>query len=97
MLGKPAVKLTMRTVDALSTTDRDALFWDRDLRRKVYIVQARGPAGAKPAVVGRHGEIRAGADGGGAHRSHGLDRTDSTHLPLRERNDRRDASHMCRS
>ena len=26
-----AVKLTMRTVDALSTEHRDALFWDRDL------------------------------------------------------------------
>ena len=66
-----AVKLTMRTVDALSTENRDALFWDRDLPgfgvrvyrtgRKVYIVQARGPAGSKRAVIGRHGEIRADA------------------------------------
>ena len=71
MPGNTAVKLTMRSVDALSTTNRDALFWDRDLQgfglrvyrsgRKVYIVQARGPAGAKRAVVGRHGEIRADA------------------------------------
>ena len=71
MPGNTAVKLTMRSVDALSTTNRDALFWDRDLPgfglrvyrsgRKVYIVQARGPAGAKRAVVGRHGEIRADA------------------------------------
>ena len=29
--------------------------------RKVYIVQARGPAGSKRAVIGRHGEIRADA------------------------------------
>ena len=66
-----AVKLTMRTVDALSTENRDALFWDRDLAgfgvrvyrtgRKVYIVQVRGPAGSKRAVIGRHGEIRADA------------------------------------
>ena len=71
MPGNAAVKLTMRTVDALSTADRDALFWDRDLPgfgvrvyrtgRKVYIVQTRGPAGSKRAVVGRHGEVRADA------------------------------------
>ena len=71
MLGNAAVKLTMRTVDALSTGNRDALYWDRDLPgfgvrvyrtgRKVYIVQARGPAGSKRAVIGRHGEIRANA------------------------------------
>ena len=55
MPGNAAVKLTMRTVDALSTENRDALHWDRDLPgfgvrvyrtgRKVCIVQARGPAG----------------------------------------------------
>ena len=71
MPGNAAVKLTMRTVDALSTGNRDALYWDRDLTgfgirvyrtgRKVYIVQARGPAGSKRAVFGRHGEIRADA------------------------------------
>ena len=71
MPGNAAVKLTMRTVDALSTGNRDALYWDRDLPgfgvrvyrtgRKVYIVQARGPAGSKRAVIGRHGEIRADA------------------------------------
>ena len=71
MPGKPAVKLTMRTVDALATENRDALYWNRELPgfgvrvyrtgRKVYIVQARGPAGTKRAVVGRHGEMRADA------------------------------------
>ena len=49
----------------------EALHWDRDLPgfgvrvyrtgRKVYIVQARGPAGSKRAVIGRHGELRADA------------------------------------
>ena len=71
MPGNAAVKLTMRNVGALSTTNRDALFWDRDLPgfgvrvyrtgRKAYIVQARGPAGSKRAVIGLHGEIRADA------------------------------------
>ena len=71
MPGNAAVKLTMRTVDALSTENRDALHWDRDLPgfgvrvyrtgRKVYIVQARGPAGSRRAVIGRHGELRADA------------------------------------
>ena len=55
----------------MSTGNREAPYWDRDLSgfgvrvyrtgRKVYIVQARGPAGSKRAVVGRHGEIRADA------------------------------------
>ena len=51
MPARVAVKLTMRSVDALSTKARDAMFWDRDLPgfgmrvyrtgRKVCIVQAR--------------------------------------------------------
>ena len=67
MPARVAVKLTMRSVDALSTGERDAMFWDRDLPgfgvrvyrtgRKVYIVQARGPGGSRRAVVGRHGDI----------------------------------------
>ncbi len=57
-------------MDALSTTNRDALFWGRDLHgfgvrvyctgRKIYIVQARGPTGSKHAIVGPYGEIAAG-------------------------------------
>ena len=31
MPARVAVKLTMRSVDALSTGERDAMFWDRDL------------------------------------------------------------------
>ena len=75
--GNAVVKLTMRTVDVLSTADRAALFWERDLPgfglrvyrtgRKVYIVQARGPAGSKCAVIGRHGDVRTGAAPGGRH------------------------------
>ena len=67
MPARVAVKLTMRSVDALSSEARDAMFWDRDLPgfgvrvyrtgRKVYIVQARGPKGSRRAVVGRHGDI----------------------------------------
>ena len=67
MPARVAVKLTMRSVDALSTGARDAMFRDRDLPgfgvrvyrtgRKVYIVQARGPKGSRRAVVGRHGDV----------------------------------------
>ena len=68
MESDSAVKLTMRTVEALSATGRDSMYWDRELPgfgmrvyrtgRKVYIVQTRGPAGSKRAIVGVHGEIR---------------------------------------
>ena len=68
MPAESAVRLTMRSVDALTATGRDTMLWDRDLPgfgvrvyhtgRKVYIVQARGPAGSKRTVVGRHGELR---------------------------------------
>ena len=61
------LRLTKRTVDALSTEKRDALFWDRDLAgfgvrvyrtgHKVYMVQARGPVGTKRAPIGLHGKI----------------------------------------
>ena len=70
MPARVSVKLTMRSVDALSSAERDAMFWDRDLPgfgvrvyrtgRKVYIVQARGPKGSRRAVVGRHGDINVG-------------------------------------
>ncbi len=72
MSASSAVRLTRRMVDSLSTEKRDALFWDRDLPgfgvrvyrtgRKVYVVQARGPAGkTRRAVVGGHREIGPGA------------------------------------
>ena len=63
-----AFRLTTRNIDALSATGRDSVFWDRDLPgfgirvyrtgRKVYIVQARGPAGSRRAVVGDHTKLR---------------------------------------
>ena len=68
MASDSAVKLTMRTVEALSATGRDTVYWDREVPgfgirvyrtgRKVYIVQTRGPAGSKRAVVGVHGDLR---------------------------------------
>ena len=67
MATASAVKLATRSVDALAATGRDTMFWDADLPgfgvrvyrtgRKVYIVQARGPAGTRRAVVGRHGDM----------------------------------------
>ena len=68
MASDSAVKLTMRTVEALSATGRDTVYWDREVPgfgirvyrtgRKVYIIQTRGPAGSKRAVVGVHGDLR---------------------------------------
>ena len=67
MPSDSAVKLTARSVDALAATGRDTMYWDRDLPgfgvrvyrsgRKVYIAQARGPAGTRRATVGRHGKM----------------------------------------
>ena len=60
--------ISRRTVDALSV-EKDTVFWDRELAgfgvrvypsgSKVYVVQTRGPQGAKRATVGRHGVITA--------------------------------------
>jgi len=61
--------LSKRSVDALEIQDRDYAVWDRNLigfgvrvhksGRKVYIVQARGPAGSKRRTLGPHGELTA--------------------------------------
>ena len=63
------MRISGRRVDALAVTDKDALFWDRDLPgfgvrvypsgAKVYVVQSRGPAGIARVTLGRHGEIAA--------------------------------------
>ena len=68
MASDSAVKLTMRIVEALTATGRDTMYWDRELPgfgirvyrtgRKVYVVQTRGPAGSKRAVIGVHGKLR---------------------------------------
>ena len=68
MPSDTAIRLTVRSVDALTARGRDTMFWDRDLPgfgvrvyrtgRKVYIAQARGPSGTRRAVVGRHGSVQ---------------------------------------
>ena len=60
--------ISERTVAALKV-EKDTVFWDRELTgfgvrvypsgSKVYIVQSRGPDGAKRVTVGRHGVISA--------------------------------------
>ena len=61
--------ISNRTVEALKV-DKDTVFWDRELSGfgvrvypsggKVFIVQVRGPSGAKRVTVGRHGVLHAG-------------------------------------
>lgn len=61
-------RVSNRTVAALPA-EKDTVFWDRELAGfgvrvyptggKVYIVQARGPAGPRRITVGRHGVIGA--------------------------------------
>ena len=63
-----AVKLSKRTIDALSVERGDKVFWDRELPgfgvrvhatgRKIYVAQARTPGGPpKRAVIGRYVEM----------------------------------------
>ena len=69
MNGPAHGAITDRVVDALQAS-RDTVVWDRALTgfgvrvypsgARVYVVQARGPAGTKRIAVGRHGVI--GAD-----------------------------------
>ena len=67
MPKRSALRITKRTVDALTVDTKDTLFWDRDLAgfgvrvhatgRKLYVVQSRGPTGLKRATLGRHDEL----------------------------------------
>ena len=68
MTAPQPVKLTKRTVDALSVSSGDTVVWDRDLPgfgvriystgRKVWCVQVRGPSGKpKRKALGRYGEV----------------------------------------
>ena len=60
--------LSNRTVERLQVA-KDTVFWDRELTGfgvrvypsggKVYVAQARGPAGPKRVTVGRHGVLNA--------------------------------------
>ena len=71
MPGKTALRLTKRSVEALTAEGRDSVFWDSDLPgfgvrvyrtgRRVYCVQTRGPAGPKRVTLGRHGAMTADA------------------------------------
>ena len=65
-----AVKLSKRTIDALSVERGDKVFWDRELPgfgirvhatgRKIYVAQARTPGGLpKRATIGRFVEMTA--------------------------------------
>ena len=67
MPRRSELRITKRTVDALTVETEDAVFWDRDLAgfgvrvhatgRKVYVVQSRGPTGPKRVTLGRHGDM----------------------------------------
>ena len=67
MPRRSELRITKRTVDALTVDAKDGVFWDRDLAgfgvrvhatgRKVYVVQSRGPAGPKRVTLGRHGDM----------------------------------------
>ena len=62
MPERSELRITKRTVDALRVDSADAVFWDRTLPgfgvrvyasgRKVYVVQARGPAGSRRVALG---------------------------------------------
>ena len=55
MPKRSELRLTKRTVDALTVETKDTVYWDRDLARfgvrvhatgrRVYVVQSRGPGG----------------------------------------------------
>ncbi len=71
MPRRSKLRLTKRSVDALATGPKDTVFWDRDLAgfgvrvyrtgRKVYLAQARGPAGLTRFGLGAHGAVTAEA------------------------------------
>ena len=69
MRGRARIKISKRTVDALSVTCGDEIFWDRELPgfgvrvyssdKKKYVVQSRGPGGSRRITLGQHGELTA--------------------------------------
>ena len=64
------LKLSTRTVGRLTVTERDAVFWDRDLPgfgvrvypsgTKTFVVQSRGEGRSRRITIGRHGAMTAG-------------------------------------
>ena len=69
MRDRKRLKLSKRTVDALSVGRGDSIFWDRELPgfgvrvyssgKKKYVVQSRGPGGSRRITLGEHGELTA--------------------------------------
>ena len=69
MPRRSELRITKRTVDALTVGEKDTVFWDRDLAgfgvrvhatgRKTYVVQSRGPTGPKRGTLGLHGDLSA--------------------------------------
>ena len=69
MPRRSELRITKRTVDALTVGEKDTVFWDRDLAgfgvrvhatgRKTYVVQSRGSAGPKRVTLGLHGDLSA--------------------------------------
>ena len=80
MAWQSVIKISKRTVNALTVETGDAAFWDRKLSgfgvrvyttgRKVYVVQTRGPTGSlRRVTIGRDVKMTAEAAcryGGGA-------------------------------
>ena len=64
------LKLSTRTVGRLTVTERDEVFWDRDLPgfgvrvypsgTKTFVVQSRGEGRSRRITIGRHGAMTAG-------------------------------------
>ena len=69
MPRRSELRITKRTVDALTVGEKNTVFWDRDLAglgvrvhatgRKTYVVQSRGPIGPKRVTLGLHGNLSA--------------------------------------
>ena len=69
MPRRSELRITKRTVDALTVDEKDTVVWDRNLAgfgvrvhatgRKTYVVQSRGPSGPKRVTLGLHGDLSA--------------------------------------
>ena len=69
MRDRTKLRISNRTVNALSVASGDEILWDGDLPgfgvrvyssgRKQYVVQSRGPDGSRRVTLGGHGELTA--------------------------------------
>ena len=69
MPRRSTLTLSGRAVDGLSASEKDAIFWDRELAgfgvrvypsgRKVYVVQSRAQGAPRRVTLGSHGELTA--------------------------------------